>query len=402
VCGADGKMVLRGSKTKPEDSLFELRQDIENFNEELQKENDQLRNSNAELKILVEQMLEKKGMDSPAGPDLQTAVQILLDRVESLEGSLQTIQKKKSDSQERIQKTLKQLACGGLAGASARTVVAPIDRVKILMQTGFLLKPGQKETGSILTVARNILEKEGFQQFWRGNGVNCVRVFPYAATQFVSYEKYKGLVRSKITSAGDFGMKERLIAGSLAGATAASLTHPLDVMRVRLATQTELKGWGDCVKTILIESGPKGFYKGYVPTVISLAPFIAINFSTFDYLKTNYGPDENTKSPILRILALGGIAGLCAQTLCYPLDTIRRRMQIKGTHYTSVPNAVSTILSKEGAKGFYKGIGPNALKVVPNNGIRFLAYTYLTKWMGVESKYDKKLAALKRKKMQQQ
>ena len=72
-----------------------------------------------------------------------------------------------------------------------------------------LLFSGQKETGSILTVARNILEKEGFQQFWRGNGVNCVRVFPYAATQFVSYEKYKGLVQSKLSSGGDFGMKER-------------------------------------------------------------------------------------------------------------------------------------------------------------------------------------------------
>merc|ERR1719411_1424229 len=118
---------------------------------------------------------------------------------------------------------------------------------------------------------------------------------------------------------------------------------------------------------------------------MSLAPFIAINFSTFDWLKSTYiSPDEKTNP--LKILALGGVAGLTAQSICYPLDTIRRRMQIKGTHYTSVPNAFATILSKEGPRGFYKGMLPNALKVVPNNGIRFLAYTYLTKWMGVTNK----------------
>lgn len=394
-------MVLRGSKTKPEDGLLGLSHEIEALNEKLQTENSELRKSNAELKVLVEKLLdaEKKGVDAPPQPDLAMAVKILLERVETLEGSLKDNEKKKNENQEKVTKTLKQLACGGLAGASARTVVAPIDRVKILMQTGFLLK-GQQETGSIVSVARNILEKEGVKQFWRGNGVNCVRVFPYAACQFVSYEKYKEKVQEMC--GGSFGMKERLLSGSLAGATAASLTHPLDVMRVRLATQTELKGWGDCVKSIIMESGPKGFYKGYVPTVISLAPFIAINFSTFDFLKTNYGPDENCAYPAIRILALGGVAGLCAQTMCYPLDTIRRRMQIKGTHYTSVANAISTILSKEGPRGFYKGMGPNALKVVPNNGIRFLAYTYLTKWMGIQSKYDKKVAALRKKKQKAQ
>lgn len=281
-----------------------------------------------------------------------------------------------------MKKTLKQLACGGLAGGCARTVVAPIDRVKILMQTGFLLEGGQTTQPTILQLAKRIFYEEGPKQFWRGNGVNCVRVFPYAAVQFVSYEKYKEMVQGWFNS-NQFGMRERLLSGSFAGATAASLTHPLDVMRVRLATQRELKGWGDCIRSIYAESGMRGYYKGYAPTVMSLAPFIAVNFSTFDYLKTNYGGENDNP---LRILALGGVAGLTAQTMCYPLDTIRRRMQVKGTHYTSIANAFTTIYQKETIRGFYKGMIPNAIKVVPNNGIRFLAYTYLTKWMGVEKK----------------
>jgi len=384
-------MVLRGSKVKPEQGLLEIKKEVSQVELNLSRENDELRQSNADLKVMVESLLESK---SEAEPDMLNQIQTLLNRVESLENHIGNLEKKKTESEQKFEKTIKQLTCGGLAGACARTTVAPIDRVKIIMQTGFLLRNGA-ESGGIISTAKEILQKEGVKQFWRGNGVNCVRVFPYAATQFVSYERYKDMVQQKIGD-GKFGIKERLLSGALAGATAATLTHPLDVMRVRLATQTELKGWGDCVKSILNEAGFKGFYKGYAPTVMSLGPFIAVNFSTFDYLKTNYGPDEDCRFPALRILALGGVAGLCAQTMCYPLDTIRRRMQIKGTHYTGIANAWATILSKEGVRGFYKGIGPNALKVVPNNGIRFLAYTYLTKWMGVENKYDKKVANLRK------
>merc|ERR1719373_1033302 len=238
--------------------------------------------------------------------DLTDQIKILLNRVEVLEAQLSTLTTTKKEAESKLVKTLKQLACGGLAGGCARSVVAPIDRVKILMQTGFLLEGGQAKQPSIVELTKKIFYEEGITKFWRGNGVNCVRVFPYAAVQFVSYEKYKEMVQGWFNT-NQFGMRERLLSGSFAGATAASLTHPLDVMRVRLATQRELKGWGDCVRSIAQEAGLKGFYKGYAPTVMSLAPFIAVNFSTFDYLKTNYGGDE--PGP-LRILFLGGVAGL--------------------------------------------------------------------------------------------
>jgi len=380
-------MVLRGSKTRPDDGFLHLRTELIETAENLEKRNVELQQDSLKLTKLVEQMLDAKVPVKvevkPSGDAALTdQIKILLNRVEVLEAQLSTLTSTKKEAESKLVKTLKQLACGGLAGGCARSVVAPIDRVKILMQTGFLLEGGQAKQPSIVELTKKIFYEEGITKFWRGNGVNCVRVFPYAAVQFVSYEKYKELVQGWFGTE-TFGMKERLLSGSMAGATAASLTHPLDVMRVRLATQKELKGWGDCIKSISAEAGLKGFYKGYAPTVMSLAPFIAVNFSTFDYLKTNYGGDE--PGP-LRILFLGGVAGLSAQTVCYPLDTIRRRMQVKGTHYTSIANAFSTIYEKETMRGFYKGMLPNAIKVVPNNGIRFLAYTYLTKWMGVEKR----------------
>lgn len=48
-----------------------------------------------------------------------------------------------------------------------------------------------------------------------------------------------------------------------------------------------------------------------------------------------------------------------------------------GKNYTSTANAFYTIATKEGPLGFYKGMTANALKIVPNNAIRFAAYEFL-------------------------
>jgi len=85
--------------------------------------------------------------------------------------------------------------------------VAPIDRVKILMQTQFISRGGDSSkyfftrnkrflrdefvvcryTG-VFQSLRTIVKEEGIGRLWRGNGVNIVRVIPYTGTQFASYD----------------------------------------------------------------------------------------------------------------------------------------------------------------------------------------------------------------------
>ena len=135
------------------------------------------------------------------------------------------------------------------------------------------------------------------------------------------------------------------------------------------------------------ELGIRTFFKGYSATLLSLAPFIAINFATFDQLKSV----TNTRFPLAKnnvgvTLGLGAAAGLFAQSICFPLDTIRRRMQLPGTHYSSVPNAFKTIWKNEGLRGFYKGMVPNAIKIVPNNAIRFVVYDFLKNFFQLKAK----------------
>jgi len=150
------------------------------------------------------------------------------------------------------------------------------------------------------------------------------------------------------------------------------------VIRLRLSVQSDLKGVVDSTISVWQEGGVRALFKGYSPTILSLAPFIAINFAAYDTLKS-LSPSPSS----VNVLLLGAAAGLFAQTICYPLDTVRRRMQLKGKVYTSTANAFTTIWKREGLKGFYRGIVPNAVKVVPNNAIRFVAYEWIKSQIGL-------------------
>lgn len=184
-----------------------------------------------------------------------------------------------------------------------------------------------------------------------------------------------------------FSMLKILFYDIIIGATAATLTYPLDVMRIRQAVYNDIRGPIDSFRSIYAEGGVRCFFKGWTPTLMSLTPFIAANFATFDYLKAKYIPDGNTKdASAMLVLALGAGAGLTAQTFCYPLDTIRRSMQLRGQNYNGVVDCVQQIWRKNGnPSGFYRGIIPNAIKIVPNNGIRFLIYSKLTAYLGIPS-----------------
>lgn len=87
----------------------------------------------------------------------------------------------------RLPKELRNILAGGIAGMMAKTVVAPVDRIKILYQvsnTRFHLR-------DLPVVARNIVQKEGFFALWKGNSATMLKVFPYSGIQFTVFEFVK-------------------------------------------------------------------------------------------------------------------------------------------------------------------------------------------------------------------
>lgn len=78
---------------------------------------------------------------------------------------------------------------GGVAGAVSRTVVSPLERLKIIKQVQSVGREEYK--GSVFKGLSKIWRHEGWRGMMRGNGTNCIRIVPYSAVQFGSYNFYK-------------------------------------------------------------------------------------------------------------------------------------------------------------------------------------------------------------------
>lgn len=372
-------LALRGSNVKPPDVTKTL--------EESAAASLELSTASADLHRAYKTVseLERVG-NQTSNAELLKLIEGLKEKVHALEEKERKAAQGVSLANLQLSNSVRQFAAGGIAGAFARTCVAPIDRVKILMQTQYITLDGAApKYTSVFQTLKTVHAEEGLARLWRGNFTNMLRVVPYSATQFSSYDCYKKFFLSMNDGSDQLTVPQRLGAGALAGATATTVTYPLDIARLRLAVQPELKGTRDAIMSVYKEGGIKAFSKGYIPTCVSLGPFIAINFASFDTLKNWYYPDPNEKRNPLTSGALGACAGLFAQSCCYPLDTVRRRMQMKGVVYNSTPDAFITIMKKEGPMGFYRGMLPNAMKVVPNNSLRFLAFDTLKSLFNVES-----------------
>jgi solute carrier family 25 phosphate transporter 23/24/25/41 len=229
-----------------------------------------------------------------------------------------------------------------------------------------------------------IYTEEGLLAFWKGNFTNVVRIFPYSACQLMANDAYKRLLSE---GKEELSVSTRLLAGALAGMTASAVTHPLDTVRLRLAMPKHpYSGLGNALATVTAQEGVKALYKGLGPTLIGIAPYAALNFATYDLAKLYvYGGPGDAQNPVVNLL-LGAATGSFAASCCYPLDTVRRRMQMKGEMYSGQLDALKTIWRREGYRGFYRGWAANTLKVVPQNSIRFVSYELMKKFLGISRK----------------
>ncbi|KAJ5605891.1 hypothetical protein N7510_008672 [Penicillium lagena] len=323
---------------------------------------------------------QKEELGSPANPKLQS-----LPQLSSSPSAKETMDRRTLSAYDIARIKLAEpvtaaFLAGGVAGAVSRTLVSPLERLKILLQ---IQSVGREEYKlSIWKALGKMKREEGWRGFMRGNGTNCIRIIPYSAVQFGSYNFYKKFAET--TPDGDITPLRRLVCGGLAGITSVTVTYPLDIVRTRLSIQSasfadlgkhdQGKLPGMFTTLVLIyrnEGGMIALYRGIVPTVAGVAPYVGLNFMTYESVRQYLTPEgDKNPSPYRKLLA-GAISGAVAQTCTYPFDVLRRRFQINtmsgmGYKYKSIWDAVRVIVTEEGMRGLFKGIGPNLLKVAPS------------------------------------
>lgn len=272
-------------------------------------------------------------------------------------------------------------ALGGTSGAIAKTCTAPIERVKLIIQTQDAnprIKSGEvpRYTGIINCFSR-VQSEQGFLSFWRGNFTNVIRYFPTQAFNFAFKDTIKAWF-PKANPKTEFGkfFLINLASGGAAGAGSLLIVYPLDYARTRLASDVgshrDFKGLGDClIKTAKGPRGPLALYNGFGVSVMGIIPYRGVYFGLYDSLreKNPWGADLGFVGFASKFL-VAQVTAIAAGYASYPFDTVRRRLQMQSEKpkeqwiYKGTADCFSKIAANEGSKAFFKGAGANALRTV--------------------------------------
>merc|ERR1712137_512687 len=271
---------------------------------------------------------------------------------------------------------------GGVSGAVAKTCTAPIERVKLLIQTQdanpkIISGEVARYTGIVDCFSR-VAKEQGVGAFWRGNLTNIIRYFPTQAFNFAFKDSIKAMF-PKVDKNTEFGkfFFINMASGGLAGAGSLMIVYPLDYARTRLASDVgsgkqQFNGLVDClVKTARGPKGPLALYNGFGVSVVGIIPYRGVYFGLYDSLREK-NPFKNDLG-LVGIVSKFGVAqftAIAAGYASYPFDTVRRRLQMQSENpkeqwtYSSTTDCFGKILKQEGFKAFFKGAGANALRTV--------------------------------------
>ncbi|KAK6454492.1 mitochondrial thiamine pyrophosphate transporter [Scheffersomyces xylosifermentans] len=269
------------------------------------------------------------------------------------------------------------LLAGSISGGMSRAITAPLDTIKIRLQ---LQRKTFKNRQPVQSVVSELLKKEGVIGLWKGNVPAEILYVLYGATQFTSYS-FLSQALSTFEEGQNWSLSSSghtLLAGTGAGICSTLTTYPFDLLRTRLAANSNKKllSMTQTIKDIYKADGLLGFFAGIKPAMLSIASTTGIMFSSYE-LAREFTRDRDI--PFKEGLC-GFIAGATSKGITFPLDTLRKRTQMYQTLYggrsTSAYKLFFNIVSAEGVFGLYKGFGVSVLKTAPTSAISLYVYEY--------------------------
>lgn len=271
-------------------------------------------------------------------------------------------------------------AMGGTAGIVSKTITAPIERVKLIIQTQDAnprIQSGEvpRYTGIANTFTR-VAQEQGVKAYWAGNMTNCIRYFPTQAFNLAFKDTIKALF-PKYSPKTEFWpfFAVNLASGGLAGAGSLCVVYPLDYARTRLASDVgsgkrTFNGLFDCIaKTAKGPQGVLSLYNGFGISVAGIIPYRGVQFGLNDtILGVNPWKNELGFLGIASKWAGAQFSVIMSGFATYPFDTVRRRLQMQSEKpmdqrmYKGAVHCFQKIVKDEGTKALFKGAGANVLR----------------------------------------
>lgn len=342
-----------------------------------------------------------------------------------------------------VPKPWRDALAGALSGAFARTVTAPIERVKLILQLQGSTKhrypnqPGGAARWTAWDVCRQIYQEEGILSFWRGNWQNVLRVAGQAGLHFALMDYYKSLASSPwLLERGTLLQQQKditdsqqeqlrrwvvsFVAGGLSGATTTTLLYPTEFLRTRLALDLgrnptvssnanptrAYRGIRDIFVEVLRTDGIRGIYNGYGISLAGSVLYRLLYLGGYDAAKDELllwkrrrqiqydqlgtkrtSSDNSVNMTWTERFILAQIVSLSAGTICYPIDSVRRRMMMQAgkpmdeRKYRNSFQCFRVVWANEGLRGFYLGFGPNIIRSI-GGALALVAYDALKTTLG--------------------
>ncbi|CAI5727079.1 unnamed protein product [Hyaloperonospora brassicae] len=293
---------------------------------------------------------------------------------------------------------------GAVSGGVTRLVAAPFDLLKIRFQVqptpSVTRQHLQLKYVGLLQAVRSIYAEEGLRTFWRGNLAATGLWVGYSSLQFATYRTLTRYWEQGQDGASKAAPPFQVSAvnGAAAGVTAAVFTYPLDLFRTAFASQGMPKRFPTMRSLVLhiwTTQGARGFFSGLGATTLQIAPYMGLTFSIYSTLNEVALKHRRKQesgaitawtpfSKALSYVGSGAVAGLLSKLIVYPLDTVKKRMQMRhvprSTAYGVIPMYSSSwrcfvdVLQREGVRGLYKGTVPSLLKSVVSASATFASY----------------------------
>ncbi|XP_053487431.1 solute carrier family 25 member 43 [Ictalurus furcatus] len=269
--------------------------------------------------------------------------------------------------------------CVGFAGIFSKTVTSPLEVVKILSQVGTFHCKCDFMRSFLL-----IYQREGLRAFWKGNSVSCLRLFPYSA---IHLGTYKTIIHLYMDELGRISQWKAIMTGGLAGISAALLTYPLEVVETRLIAQncreSTYRGVVHTLSSINRHEGFLALYRGFSLTILGAVPFSIGCYIVFINLDKLW-QEHHFRFTSLQNFINGCLAAGVAQTLSFPFETIKRKMQAQSpllphyggadVHFTGMIDCFKQVIKTKGVLSLWSGITANMLKIIPYYGLLFSCF----------------------------
>lgn len=140
---------------------------------------------------------------------------------------------------------------------------------------------------SVIACMKGVYRNEGPKAFYRSYATQLIMNIPHQTIHFMTYEFFQNMLNHE----RKYNPPVHVVAGGAAGACAAAITTPLDVVKTLLNTQETgfTRGMAEAIRQIYSVAGAGGFFRGMTARVLYSMPATAICWSTYEFFKYYLG-----------------------------------------------------------------------------------------------------------------